>query len=140
MTEKEKKFNLFFLIIKFMLHLFNQAFAEETVAKTNSLTSFMPLIFITVIFYFLVIRPQQKKNKEHQNKLKNLVKGDEIITTGGIIGKITEIIPDADHIMMEIAKEVEVKIHKIYIADFIPRVENNKKSPEKAKKKSEKQK
>ena len=118
--------------------LFNEAFAEEAVAKSNNITSFLPLILITVVFYFLVIRPQQKKNKEHQDKLKNLSRGDEVITTGGIVGKVAQIIPNSDHLMIEIAKDLEIKIHKIYIADFMPKVEQEKKSPEKSKKKKDK--
>jgi preprotein translocase subunit YajC len=118
--------------------LFNEAFAEEAVAKSSNITSFLPLILITVVFYFLVIRPQQKKNKEHQDKLKNLSRGDEVITTGGIVGKVAQIIPNSDHLMIEIAKDLEIKIHKIYIADFMPKVEQEKKSPEKSKKKKDK--
>jgi preprotein translocase subunit YajC len=118
--------------------LFNQAFAEEAATKGSSFTNFLPLILITLVFYFLIIRPQQKKNKDHQEKLKNLAKGDEIITTGGLIGKIVQIIPNSDQLLIEIAKDVEVKIHKIYIADFIPKVESEVKSSEKPKKKSEK--
>ena len=71
------------------------------------------------MFYFLVIRPQQKKNKEHQQKLKILSRGDEIITTGGIIGTVVNTPPEGDYIIIEIAKDVKVKLNRLYVADFV---------------------
>ena len=55
----------------------------------NGLESFIPIILIFVIMYFLLIRPQQKKIKEHKNMVENLRRGDQVLTQGGIIGKIT---------------------------------------------------
>ena len=57
----------------------------------NGLESFIPIILIFVIMYFLLIRPQQKKIKEHKNMVDNLRRGDQVLTQGGIIGKITKI-------------------------------------------------
>jgi len=54
----------------------------------NPIMAFAPMIFIFVIFYFLLIRPQQKKQKEHQEMVKNLKKGDRVVTSGGVIGTI----------------------------------------------------
>ena len=56
--------------------------------QTNPMLSFLPLILMFVIFYFLLIRPQQKKQKEHGEMVKNLKKGDRVVTTGGIIGTV----------------------------------------------------
>jgi preprotein translocase subunit YajC len=65
--------------------------AAETAAPVNPLVQFMPIILMFVIFYFLLIRPQQKKQKELQIMISNLKKGDKVVTTGGIIGTISSI-------------------------------------------------
>ena len=57
-------------------------------AQTNPILSFLPLILMFVVFYFLLIRPQQKRQKEHAEMVKNLKKGDRVVTTGGIIGTV----------------------------------------------------
>ena len=57
-------------------------------AQTNPILTFLPLIVMFVVFYFLLIRPQQKKQREHQAMVKNLKKGDRIVTSGGIIGTV----------------------------------------------------
>lgn len=70
--------------------------------------AFVPLILMFVIFYFLLIRPQQKKNKAHGEMIKNLKKGDRIITTGGIHGRITSL--DDNMLTVEIADKVRIKV------------------------------
>ena len=72
---------------------------------------FIPLILIFVIFYFFLIRPQQKKVKEHKAMVENLKKGDKIVTSGGITGTISRVI-DNDKIEVEIAENVKVEIVK----------------------------
>jgi len=74
----------------------------------EAMKGFFPLILMFVIFYFLLIRPQQKKQKDHKNLLANLKRGDEIVTTGGLMGKITAITDRA--ITIEVADKVRVKI------------------------------
>ncbi len=71
-------------------------------------TAFIPLILMFVIFYFLLIRPQQKKTKEHREMISNLKKGDRIITAGGIYGRITGI--DDTTVTLEIADKVRIKM------------------------------
>jgi len=71
-------------------------------------TGFIPLILMFVIFYFLLIRPQQKKTKEHREMIANLKKGDRIITSGGIYGRITGM--DESTLTVEIADKVRVKV------------------------------
>ena len=71
-----------------------------------------PLAVIIVIFYFLVIRPQQKKLKNHHNMINNLQRGDEILTAGGILGKVAKLEADTGLLLVEIAPEVKVKIKK----------------------------
>ena len=73
----------------------------------SSIMSFLPIILIFVVFYFLLIRPQQKRAKEHRNLLSNLKEGDRVLTSGGIIGRITGI--KDDEITIEISDKVRVK-------------------------------
>ncbi len=75
----------------------------------SNFAQFIPLILIFVIFYFFLIRPQQKKVKEHKDMVKNLKRGDEVITSGGIIGKVDRIFED-DRIEIEIADAVKVQV------------------------------
>jgi preprotein translocase subunit YajC len=83
----------------------------------DALVSFIPLILIFVIFYFLLIRPQQKKAKQHRELLANLKKGDTVITSGGIYGKITSNVkPEDQDITLEIADKVRVKVARSHIS------------------------
>ncbi len=75
--------------------------------------SLIPLILIFVIFYFLLIRPQQKKAKEHKNMIDNLKKGDKIITSGGIYGVIENV--GTNTITLKVAENTKIKIGKAYV-------------------------
>ena len=77
----------------------------------DAFMSFLPLILIFVIFYFLLIRPQQKRMKEHQTMLDALKKGDPVVTGGGILGTITKVGPD-DEVTVEIAENVRIRVLK----------------------------
>ncbi|MBM3630984.1 MAG: preprotein translocase subunit YajC [Alphaproteobacteria bacterium] len=79
--------------------------------NTAGIGQFIPLILIFVIFYFFLIRPQQKKVKEHKNMIEALKRGDKVITSGGITGTIQRII-DNDKVEVEIAENVKVEIVK----------------------------
>ena len=79
--------------------------------SNSGIGQFIPLILIFVIFYFFLIRPQQKKVKEHKIMVENLKRGDKVITVGGIIGTIDRII-DAEKVEVEIADNVKVEIIK----------------------------
>ena len=76
----------------------------------------LPLVMIMVVFYFLLIRPQQKKAKEHQAMLGKVTRGDTVVTTGGLIGKVTKVIDDHE-IQVEIADGVKVRLARSGIAD-----------------------
>ena len=76
-------------------------------------TGFIPLILMFVIFYFLLIRPQQKKNKDHREMVSNLQKGDRIVTSGGLHGRITGL--DDQTITLEIADKVRVKVSRGHV-------------------------
>jgi preprotein translocase subunit YajC len=77
---------------------------------SNQLMAFLPLILLFVVFYFLLIRPQQKKAKQQKQFIENLKKGDEVVTSGGLYGKITGITNDT--ITLEIAEKIRVKVLK----------------------------
>lgn len=84
----------------------------------NTLLSFIPMVLIFVVFYFLLIRPQQKKAKDHKNLLDNLKKGDAVITQGGLIGKIASI---SDQVVtLEVADKVRVRVVRQQIAGVAP--------------------
>ena len=77
----------------------------------SGIGQFIPLILIFVIFYFFLIRPQQKKVKEHKIMVEGLKRGDKVITSGGITGKVERLI-DNDKVEVEIAENVKVEIVK----------------------------
>jgi preprotein translocase subunit YajC len=83
----------------------------------DTLGTFMFPLLIIGIFYMLVFRPQQKKMKEHQNMVSNLAKGDEVVTAGGMIGKVIKVKADSNEIEVELAKDVRVRIVQATISD-----------------------
>ncbi len=88
----------------------------------SSLGGFVPIILIFAIMYFLMIRPQQKKMKDHRNMVAALRKGDQIVTQGGIIGKVTKVKEDGE-VEVEIAKDVKVRVLKNTITQVMNRTE-----------------
>ena len=84
----------------------------------NGLESFIPIILIFVIMYFLLIRPQQKKIKEHKNMVENLRRGDQVLTQGGIIGKVSKI-KDESEIEVEIAANTKVRVMRSTVVNVI---------------------
>jgi preprotein translocase subunit YajC len=84
--------------------------------------AFLPLILIFIVFYFLLIRPQQKKIKQHKETLEGIRRGDKVITGGGIIATVTKIENDME-VTVEIAKDVKVRIQRSTIAGVINRTE-----------------
>jgi preprotein translocase subunit YajC len=94
--------------------------AAAAAPEASPMWSFVvPMIFMVVIFYFLLIRPQQRKAKEHKALLDNLKKGDRIISSGGIIGTIVSI--DDQIVNVEIADRVRIEMARPYIAGFAPK-------------------
>lgn len=86
----------------------------------QSLMSFLPMIVLLVLFmYFMVIRPQSKRAKEHKNLMSGLQKGDEVVTLGGILGKIEKIADD--FLVLNIAENTNVTVQKNAIANVVPR-------------------
>lgn len=91
----------------------------------KSLGQFIPLILIFVIFYFLLIRPQQKRIKEHKAMVDSLNRGDDIVTSGGIVGKVVRVLED-DKVEVEIAENVTVKIIKSTVSQVLSKTEPKK--------------
>lgn len=117
-----------------MLNLINNATAQEIVNEAQnefSLSSFVPITLIFLIFYFLIIRPQSKKIKEHQELVNNLKTNSKVMTNSGIFGVIKEIDNDGK-VDVEIAEGVVIKVLKTHILEVI----DAKKAEEKQSKKS----
>ncbi len=87
--------------------------AAPAAAPGGQLMSFVPLVLIFIVFYFLIIRPQQKKAKDHQAFLANLKKDDEVVTSGGLYGVVTGLTENA--VTLQIAEGVRVKVGRAHI-------------------------
>jgi len=92
---------------------------------SNQAANFIPLILIFVIFYFFLIRPQQKKIKEHKVMVAALKRGDNVITSGGIIGKVEKVFDD-DKIELLISENVTVKVIKSTVQSLIGNTDSKK--------------
>ena len=97
--------------------MINQAFAQSATQQPSMLASFIPLILIFFIFYFLLIRPQQKKQKEHKKLLESIKRGDEILTSGGIVGKVIK--AEEEKLSVEISNGVNVILYRSTVADVL---------------------
>ncbi len=84
---------------------------------SNTLMQFVPIIALFAIFYFLIIRPQQKAQKEHQAMLESLKKGDKIVTNGGLIADVVK--PEEEFIKIRLNDETVVKLDRAYVAKKI---------------------
>ncbi len=96
----------------------SDAYAQTAPADTG-LWTFLPIIILFVIFYFLLMRPQMKRAKEHKNLLASLAKGDEVVTSGGLLGRVTEM--GEDFISVEIAPGVVSKLQKHAVSAVMPK-------------------
>ncbi|MFY0311384.1 preprotein translocase subunit YajC [Leisingera sp. D0M16] len=88
----------------------------------GAVAQFLPLILIFAIMYFLLIRPQQKKMKQHQAMVDGLRRGDQVVTQGGVIGKVSKVKEDGE-IEVEIAEGVKVRVVKATIAQVLNKTE-----------------
>ena len=101
--------------------LISNAYAQTAAAAgpMDSVMQFLPIILMFVVLYFLMIRPQMKKAKEHKSLVEALSKGDEIITTGGMAGRITKV--SDDFVTVAIADNVEIQMQKPAVATVLPK-------------------
>ena len=113
--------------------LITPAFAQSGGFAEGGL-GLMPIILVMIIFYFLLIRPQQKRAKQHKEMLAAVRRGDKIITNGGITGTVIKALDDSDTVEVEIAKDVKVEVVRAMIADV--RGKTDAKSDAKSDKKS----
>ena len=95
----------------------NPAWAQAG-GQADPFTSFLPLIIIFVLFYFLLIRPQQKRAKEHRQMVAELAEGQEVVTGGGVLGKVTSVADD--WITVEVADGVSLKVQRSTISVVVP--------------------
>lgn len=103
--------------------LVTPAYAQAAGGAAGAFGSFVPLILIFLIMYFLLIRPQQKKLKEHKAMVDAVRRGDQIVTQGGLIAKITKVKEGADEVEAEIAEGVKVRVVRSTIVQVINKTE-----------------
>ncbi|MFN3937386.1 MAG: preprotein translocase subunit YajC [Gemmobacter sp.] len=98
------------------------AFAQAAGGGGSAFASFIPLVLIFAIMYFLLIRPQQKKIKEHKAMVEAIRRGDQVLTQGGIIGKVTKVKEDGE-LEVEIAEGVKVRVVRATVAQVLSKTE-----------------
>lgn len=99
--------------------LISDAYAAPTPGAQEQIFGFLPLIVIFVLFYFMLIRPQMKRAKEQKKMIDALQKGDEVITAGGLLGKITKI--GEQFVSLEIADNVTIQVQKQTVQTLLPK-------------------
>jgi preprotein translocase subunit YajC len=85
----------------------------------SSLMSMLPLVLMFVVLYFVMIRPQMKKQKEHRTMIDALAKGDEVVTSGGMLGKVTKL--SETQMSLEVANNVEVQVQRSAVTQVLPK-------------------
>jgi len=101
--------------------LISSAYAQASGAagQSDTLLTFLPMIAIFVVFYFLLIRPQQKKQKEARAMLDSLEKGNEVVTAGGILGRIVKL--DEQYVTVEVAPNTQMVVQRGAISQLLPK-------------------
>lgn len=98
--------------------LISPAYAQAAgAAASNPLLQMLPFVLVFVFFYFLIIRPQNQARKKHAEMIANVKRGDVVVTSGGLIGKVSKVL-DGDEVMVELADNVVVKIVKSTLTDI----------------------
>ncbi len=101
-----------------MNFLISDAWAQSGFGGSGGWVGLLPMVLIFVIFYMLLIRPQQKRAKQHKIMVAELAKGDEIVTNGGALGKVTSV--DDNFVTVEIAEGVRIKVQRMAVAQMMP--------------------
>ncbi|ADZ90817.1 preprotein translocase subunit YajC [Marinomonas mediterranea] len=102
-----------------MIALISPAYAEGGAPADAGIFNIVLLVGFVIIFYFLMWRPQAKRAKEHRNLIASLAKGTEVVTSGGILGKVTKV--DDNYIVLEVSDEVEMKFQKASVTSVLPK-------------------
>ena len=97
--------------------IISPAFAQAS-GGAGGLSSLLPFLLIFVVFYFFLIRPQQKRAKEHREMVNNVKRGDKIVTSGGIVGTVSKSVEGQETVEVEITKDVKVSVMRTMIADL----------------------
>jgi preprotein translocase subunit YajC len=102
----------------------SNAYAQATAPAADAglmgnMTTFLPLVLMFVVMYFLMIRPQQKRAKEQKSMMDALAKGDEVVTSGGILGKVSKV--NDTYVTVEIAPNTEIVVQKNSITTLLPK-------------------
>ena len=105
--------------IDFLITAAHAQDAAAPAAPGSDLMAFLPMIAIFVVFYFLLIRPQQKRSKETKAMLQALQKGDEVVTAGGVVGKLAKL--TEQYATVEVAPNVEITVQRAAIAQLLPK-------------------
>lgn len=95
------------------------AYAQAEAPGGDTLLGLLPLVLIFVVFYFLLIRPQNKRQKEHREMVANLNVGDEVVTAGGVLGKVTQL--SDQFASVEISTGIEIKIQRHTVGAVMPK-------------------
>ncbi|MGE0846647.1 MAG: preprotein translocase subunit YajC [Flavobacteriaceae bacterium] len=96
--------------------LVTPAFAQGAAGGSDMIVSLLPFVLIFVIIYFLILRPQQKRMKQHQEMISSLRRGDTVVTAGGMIGKISKVTDD-NEVQVEIAPNVKIRVARPMISE-----------------------
>ena len=100
----------------------SQAHASaDAAAQGGGMQLIIMMVLFAVIFYFMIYRPQAKRVKEHKNLMSSMSKGDEVLTGGGLVGKITKISDDSDFIVIALSEKNEVTIKKDFVTAVLPK-------------------
>ncbi len=102
-----------------MLNFFIPSAWAQDGSAGDPISMFLPLIIIFVLFYFFLIRPQNKKQKEHRQMVEALASGDEIVTAGGVLGKVTDVAEQ--FVTVEVAANVSIKVQRHTVAAVLPK-------------------
>ena len=97
----------------------SSAYAQAAGAESGGIMGFLPLILMFAVLYFVMIRPQMKRQKEHKAMIDAIAKGDEIATAGGLLGKVTHL--DVGTLTLEIASGVEVQLQRHAVVQVLPK-------------------
>lgn len=101
--------------------IISNAYAQSAAEQgaMGNLTTFLPLILMFVVMYFLMIRPQQKRAKEQKQMMEALAKGDEVVTIGGVLGKVSKV--NEQYVTLEVASGTEIVVQKHAVSTLLPK-------------------
>ncbi len=104
----------------FISNAFAEGGAPALATQSSGTATIIMMVVFVIIFYFMILRPQQKRNKEHNNLINSISKGDEILTSGGLIGRITKI-SDTGYLVISLNENNEVTIKRDFIVAVLPK-------------------